>query len=147
MAAPRARPAVPRPNKFRSVVAYKDDNRVVADTQAIHGVKSQPDIVIHFGQHVGPVTVAGLSRKCRIVGEAQALASEFVDPRRRRAARHSPAVDTQFAVVDENEQDVGFLDLRMGTCCSECREHAESRRSRTRQHCDGFSAIAFHLAR
>jgi hypothetical protein len=49
------------------------------------------------------------------VGEAQPLARELVDARRRRAARCAPAVDPQLAVaeiVDEDEQDVGLRPRR-----------------------------------
>ena len=41
----------------------KDHDCVVADPERVHGVEHLADVVIPFGEHVGPVAVPGLARE------------------------------------------------------------------------------------
>src|ERR1017187_8537795 len=59
--APRACPAVPRFEEFRTVVAGEDDDGVVTNAEFVYGVEHLPDVIIHLGQHVCPVAVPGLT--------------------------------------------------------------------------------------
>ena len=63
LAAPWPGLAVPRLDEFRPVVARKDHDGVVADAEPVHGIEHLADIVIHLGEHVRPVAVAGLAAK------------------------------------------------------------------------------------
>ena len=66
LALPRSRPSIPVPDEFGPVVAGENHDGVVADAEPVHGIEHLADIVIHLGQHVGPVAVAGLAGECRI---------------------------------------------------------------------------------
>ena len=61
-----ALPAFPISDEFGPVVAGEDDDGVLTDAQPIDGVEHLADVVIHLGQQVGPVSVAGLAGEGRV---------------------------------------------------------------------------------
>ncbi len=63
LSSPRTCPPIPRLDKFTTVVAGENDNRVVTNTELVDGFKHLANIVIHLGKHVGPVPVASLPRE------------------------------------------------------------------------------------
>jgi hypothetical protein len=82
LAPPRTRPTVVGADEFGSVVAGEDHDRVVANAQPLDGVEHLADVVVHLGQHVRPVAIAGLAGKRR-VGERRQ-----VRLRQRRVAKN-----------------------------------------------------------
>jgi hypothetical protein len=49
--------------RLRAVVAGEYDERIVLDARLLDGIKDLPGAVIHFGQAIGPIAVAGSARE------------------------------------------------------------------------------------
>ena len=64
--APGTSVTLPWIGTFGSVIAAEDDDRVVIDTGFMDGVEDLAGAIVHLGEGVGPVTVAGLANKARM---------------------------------------------------------------------------------